>query len=183
MSTIDVFVPTKPTSAPAVAKPAPRDAVPEHPVLELICNGKPRARELLELVAEELDRSLGFAHVEMTVKPGASMTLSDAELAEIARRADLAIAALGDCGACSACSLNDAIGLERLGIPTTTIITEVFQQTAADFSRNLGMAGYQSVVVPHPVSSRSLEALRAVAADAAPVARRLIVAPTPAQAG
>jgi hypothetical protein len=182
MTDIEVFIPTKPASAPAAARPARRDGLPEHPTLELISNGKPRARELLDLLAAELDRSIGFADVHMTIKPGASMTLSDDELAQIAARSDLAIAALGDCGACSACSLNDAIGLERLGMPTTTIITEVFQRTAADFARNLGMPGYQPVVVPHPISSRSMAHLRALAAEAAPVARRLVAPPTLAPA-
>ncbi len=174
MSTVEVLVPTKPATAAPRAQPAPR-GLPEHPVLELVCNGKPRARELLELLAEELDRSLGLGRVETTVKAGASTRLSAGELDAIAHRSDLVIAALGDCGACTACSLSDAIGLERLGIPTTTIITEVFQRIAAEFSQNLGMAGYQPVVVPHPVSSRGPGELRAIAAAAAaPVARRLV---------
>jgi hypothetical protein len=49
--------------------------------------------------------------------------------------------------------------MERLGIPAALIITEPFQGLAVRFSQTLGLAGYPAVVVPHPVSSMSDQAL------------------------
>lgn len=45
--------------------------------------------------------------------------------------------------------------MERLGIPSTLVMTEPFIGLATRFSVTLGLAGYPGVVVPHPVSSRS----------------------------
>jgi hypothetical protein len=180
MSSIEVMVPTKPARVPVPAALAPRDALPEHPHLTLISNGKPKAREFLELLAEELGESLAFGEVELVAKPGASLTIPPAEAEQIAARSDLVIAALGDCGACSACSLHDAVQFERLGVPSTVIITDVFTRSVANFARSLGMPGYHTVVLPHPVSSRDMDRLRRMAADAAPVARDQLAARVPA---
>jgi hypothetical protein len=169
---IQVLVPVKQAAAVAEAGSlAPRDALPEHPHLTLISNGKPKARELLLLLAEELREPLGIGEVEVVAKAGASLTLSPDEAREIAARSDLAIAGLGDCGACSACSLHDAVQLETLGVPATVVITDVFTRTIPNFARSLGVPGYPTVVVPHPVSSRDMDRLRRMAAEAGPVAR------------
>jgi hypothetical protein len=180
---IDVLVPVKPSAPPAPVTLAPRDALPEHARLTLISNGKPKAREILELLAEELREPLGIGSVELVAKPGASLTLPPEQAREIADSSDLVITGLGDCGACSACSLHDAVQLERLGVRATVVITEVFTQTIARFSATLGVPGYPTVVVPHPVSSRELDRLRRMAADAAPSARDRLAGAVPALAG
>lgn len=64
--------------------------------------------------------------------------------------------------------MHDAIQIEQLGVPATVMITEPFQGLAASFSVTLGLAGYHSVTVPHPISSKDeaqLERLAALAAD------------------
>jgi hypothetical protein len=176
---IEVLVPVKPTEVAAPVVLAPRDALPEHPRLTLISNGKPKAREILELLAEELREPLGLGEIEVVAKPAASVTLPPEQAQEIADRSDLVITGLGDCGACSACSLHDAVQLERLGVPATVLITEVFTQTIARFAGTLGVPGYPTVVVPHPVSSRDLDRLRRMAADAAPTARERLAPRAP----
>jgi hypothetical protein len=98
--------------------------------------------------------------------------LDDAQVAELARSADAVIAGLGDCGACSACSLADAIRVESAGVPATVVISDVFVAHVASFAKTLGMPGYHSAVVPHPVSSKNDEQLRRFAAEVAPVVRR-----------
>lgn len=50
------------------------------------------------------------------------------------------------------------------------MLTEPFQGLAATFAANLGVPGYHAVVVPHPVSSRNEDQLRAIARAAASVA-------------
>ncbi|MEC9290236.1 MAG: hypothetical protein VYC83_08060 [Chloroflexota bacterium] len=51
------------------------------------------------------------------------------------------------------CSVYDTVEFEKLGIPSTTIITSAFKK-AADFQfRGKGMQGHPYVVLPHPVSN------------------------------
>ncbi len=51
------------------------------------------------------------------------------------------------------CSVHDTVEFEKLGIPSTTIITEAFKR-AADFQfRGKGMEGHPYVKLPHPVSN------------------------------
>ena len=51
------------------------------------------------------------------------------------------------------CSVHDTVEFEKLGIPSTTIITEAFKR-AADFQfRGKGMEGHPYVQLPHPVSN------------------------------
>ena len=51
------------------------------------------------------------------------------------------------------CSVYDTVEFEKLGIPSTTIITSAFKK-AADFQfRGKGMQGHPYVALPHPVSN------------------------------
>jgi hypothetical protein len=155
---------------------APVDLAPRTPVVEgarllLVDNGKPRARDILAMLGEELRGLLPLGSVELVSKPSAAYPLADDEAAEIARRADLAVTGLGDCGACSACSLQDALLLERHGVPATTLVTDVFVANVARFAVNLGAPGYHHLVVPHPVATKSDDQLRRLAASVASAAR------------
>jgi hypothetical protein len=59
--------------------------------------------------------------------------------------------------------LHDAIQFERLGIPATLLITEPFQGLAARFGATLGVPTYPTLIVPHPVSTKSPEQLEVLA--------------------
>lgn len=131
--------------------------------LTLIDNGKAKAKELLLYVGEILRDRLSLGSVEVYSKGQASRVIDQREAEEIAAGADYVIAGVGDCGACSACSLADAIKLEQKGVPSTVLISDVFIGNVAEFSRTIGLANYHCAVVPHPVSSKSEEILRAYA--------------------
>jgi hypothetical protein len=150
---------------------APRAPVADGARLLLVDNGKPRAWNLLEMLGEELRRLVPIGSVELVSKPSAASPLDDEEAAEIAKRADLVIAGLGDCGACSACSLHDALLFERQGVPATVLVTDVFVSHVARFAVNLGAPGYHSLVVPHPVATKSDDQLRQLARSVASAAR------------
>jgi hypothetical protein len=170
MTTIEVLRPDKAEPEPERAPLAPRNPLPEGAHLALIDNGKPRARELLELIAEEMRSRLPIGAVEVVSKPSASVPIEADEARALAERADIVIAGLGDCGACSACSVHDAVQLEHLGVPATVVISDVFQGIVQAFSASLGAPGYHQVVVTHPVSSKSPEHLRSEAARVADAA-------------
>ena len=51
------------------------------------------------------------------------------------------------------CSVYDTVEFEKLGIPSTTIITSAFKKAADFHFRGTGMQGHPYVVLPHPVSN------------------------------
>lgn len=185
--TIQVHTPCLPEveaeRIPLAARPALRGDAPAELRLGLVDNGKPRARELLQLLAEELRARLPIVSVELVSKPSAANPIGDEEAEALAARVDLAVAGLGDCGACTACSVHDALLLERHGVPATVLITDVFVPTVARFSDVLGSPGYHSLVVPHPVAVKPTEHLRRLAAGVADAAVDQLTAPAGALVG
>ncbi|WP_028472396.1 UGSC family (seleno)protein [Nocardioides alkalitolerans] len=164
MTTIQVHVPVvedAPAAPVDLASRVGRDVVGGR--LVLIDNGKPKARDLLAHLGDALAERLSLDHVELVSKSSAAFPVEDAHADEIAARADLVVTGLGDCGACSACSLQDALLLERRGVPATVLITDVFVAHVARFAANLGSPGYHHLVVPHPAATKSDDRLRTLA--------------------
>ncbi len=62
----------------------------------LIENGKPRARDLMQFVAEELRSRQAIAGVEVFSKPSAGKPIEAVEAKEMAARAHLVITGVGD---------------------------------------------------------------------------------------
>lgn len=155
MSRIELLVPVFDEPSPDVGTPAPRRTLEPGAQLTLIDNGKPKARQLLLLIAEGLREGLSFGEIVFYSKGSASRVIDEAEAAELAAASGAVIAGLGDCGACSACSVGDALRMELAGVPSTVVISDVFVGHVASFAGSLGFPGYHSVVVPHPVSSKS----------------------------
>lgn len=181
--TIQVHVPTAPEM------PVPAITLADRPPLDgpvrigLVDNGKPRARELLQLVADEIGRRVPVAHVELTSKPSAANPITEQEAAALAARADLVITGLGDCGACTACSVQDALLLERAGVPATVLVTEVFVRTVARFADVLGAPGYHHLAVPHPVATKPTEELARLAGTVVDAALEQLAGRQPAPVG
>jgi hypothetical protein len=87
------------TEAPPAAKIelAPRSELPERPVVGLVANGKPLARELLTVLGQELGARLGRdLELELFSKPSAAYPITDAEAKLLAARSHLVITGLGD---------------------------------------------------------------------------------------
>ena len=53
----------------------------------------------------------------------------------------------------------DAVNLERLGIPTVTVVTEPFTVAADTVARSLGMPDVPRVVIPHDYLSEDSDAI------------------------
>ena len=53
----------------------------------------------------------------------------------------------------------DAVNLERLGIPTVTVVTEPFTVAAYTVARSLGLPDVPRVVVPHDYLSEDNDAI------------------------
>lgn len=182
-SMIWVHNPCAPRAEQAPVPLAPRSARRAEVRLGLVDNGKPKARELLLLLAEALGERLPVVATELISKPSAANPLTDAEAAALAERVDLVVTGLGDCGACSAASLQDALLMERNSVPATVLITDVFVSHVARFSDVLGAPGYHHLVVPHPVATKSPEHLQLLARSVADAAVDQLMAAMPALTG
>ena len=177
MTAIQVLSPCETAPVPQPLTLAPRGELPARARLTLICNGKAKAREVLEMLTDELRGALSIGAVELHSKPSAGIPLPADVAAELAQRSDLVVTALGDCGACSAASLHDALQFERHGVPATVVITDIFQRSVAAHARELGAEGYHTVVLPHPMSTRADERIRRCVRDAAAAAVEQLTAP------
>ena len=51
--------------------------------------------------------------------------------------------------------MHDGITLEQQGIPTATIITDVFVNTARAYTRLMGVPDFPYLVCPHPITNVS----------------------------
>ena len=65
--------------------------------------------------------------------------------------------------------------MERLGLPTASIITHVFNNTAKAMTRMMGVPDYEFVVAEHPLSSLTDEECRARAESIADDVERILL--------
>ena len=65
--------------------------------------------------------------------------------------------------------------MERLGIPTASIITHVFNNTAKAMTRMMGVPDYEYVVAQHPLSSLTDDECRQRAEGLAPEVERILL--------
>jgi len=97
MTLIRVLRPDVPEPPRAAMNLAPRRELPDTATIGLIANGKPLARELLAVLADEiarrLERNLERVWLE---KPSASSQISAEEAGSMAVRAHIVITGLGD---------------------------------------------------------------------------------------
>lgn len=97
MSEITVLRPDEPAPPVASVELAERRPLPERPVIGVISNGKPLAKELLDALVLELQERIGReVEVERLAKPSAAYVISAEEADVMAVRAHLVISGLGD---------------------------------------------------------------------------------------
>ena len=71
--------------------------------------------------------------------------------------------------------MHDAIIGERLGLPSAGVMTSKFVGAAELMARALGAENYRFVVIDHPISSASADALAQRAKAAAAESARLLL--------
>ena len=65
--------------------------------------------------------------------------------------------------------------MEKLGIPTASIVTHVFINTANAMTRMMGVPNFEYVVAQHPLSSLTNEEVKERAAQLAPEVERILL--------
>jgi hypothetical protein len=97
MAEIVVLRPDEPAPAVASVPLAPRRELPDKPVIGVISNGKPLAKELLDALVAEIAAKLNRdVDVERLAKPSAAYVISAEQADVMAVRAHVVISGLGD---------------------------------------------------------------------------------------
>ncbi len=65
--------------------------------------------------------------------------------------------------------------MEKLGVPTASIVTHVFINTANAMTRMMGVPDFEYVVAQHPLSSLTDDEVKARAAQLAPEVERILL--------
>lgn len=71
--------------------------------------------------------------------------------------------------------MHDGIEMEKLGIPTASIVTHVFINTANAMTRMMGVPDFEYIVAQHPLSSLTDEEIKERAAELAPEVERILL--------
>ena len=71
--------------------------------------------------------------------------------------------------------MHDGISLEQQGIPTASIITDVFLPTARAYTRLMGVPDFPYLHCPHPIANASGEQLQQKAEELAGQVERLLL--------
>lgn len=96
MAEITVLVPTVPDPVAGSVTTAPRGPLPERPVVTIVENGKPKARDLLAFIADEMRAAIPQLTIEVYSKASAGKPLEGDEAKVIAARSHLVITGVGD---------------------------------------------------------------------------------------
>lgn len=139
-------------------RPAPLASL-EGARLALLDNRKPGAGTLLAALGEILVRDCGVAETSASQKESAGREVASELVAQIASWATAAVTGIGDCAACTASSFRDATALERAGVRTVLLITEPFVGIRDRIAQMAGLPGYPAVVLRHPISILTPQAL------------------------
>ncbi|MFE3188479.1 UGSC family (seleno)protein [Nocardia sp. NPDC059240] len=135
---------------------------PQHREIVFVDNHKPNSIAILR-GAQAILRARGIpVREEVKLKLNASVTLDDAELAELASKGGLILCGISDCGSCSAASVRDAILLQQRGAAAIAVLTKPFESqmdriaTYYETDRPIPV-----VVLDHPMQNVGTAELRA----------------------
>ncbi|MFI7453911.1 UGSC family (seleno)protein [Nonomuraea sp. NPDC049714] len=126
----------------------------------MLDNTKPNAVLLLQEIAGELQRRYGAGESILYTKDYFGTPAKDDLLKQIVEECDVVITAVGDCGSCSAATVADGILLERLGMPTVSIVSDSFLVSGAAMAKVQGFPGFDFLAAQHPVASLDEEEIR-----------------------
>ena len=102
-------------------------------------------------------------------------------IAALAENADAIVGGLGHTPPSSTWGIHDAVAFERLGVPTVSLATSLYEDLVAAAARSEGMPDVKRVILPHPLEGAPDVDLDALAARVVePVIAALTSAGSPA---
>ena len=150
-----------PTAAAAPAVSGPLVATP--PTLAglsvgVLDNGKSNSDQFLARLAGRLAERGATVTVQLR-KPGVGSLAPGEQVDALVDGCDLVVTGVGDCAGCCSCSVQDAIAVERRGVPAVLVCTSEMVTTGRIAATAAGVPEYPFVVVEHPVASCTDEQL------------------------
>ena len=118
--------------------------------IAFIDNSKVNADLFLSQIAPILRERYGVEPGIVLRKLAPKDELSEADLSSLAGH-HAVIQCFGDCGTSTSMTVADGVRLERLGIPTATVISTAFSGAARHQAAGRGMGDLPIVEVPHPM--------------------------------
>lgn len=162
-----------PTSAPretrAYALGLPGRAPPRR--IGLLANGFPDADKYLAKQAAAIARLWPDTEFRIDRKANAdqlNIGIQEPLLSELAADCDAMVIAWGHCGSCTSGVMRDAIAFAERGIPSVTLICEIFWDYSEWIGAALGMTELPRVQLPFPISGTGEENQIACAERIAP---------------
>ncbi|HYC49143.1 MAG TPA: UGSC family (seleno)protein [Burkholderiales bacterium] len=159
---------------PRIADDAPRASLaPELKALAgarvaFVDNSKVNADLFLSRIRPLLEQTYGVRPGRTVRKLAPKDELTHADLEELASY-DAVVQCFGDCGTSTSMTVADGVSLERLGIPTVTVISTAFARAARAQAAGRGMGDLPVIEVPHPMHTAPapvvLERAEAVVSD------------------
>ena len=121
-------------------------------------NGKSNSDQFLARLGDRLAQR-GATVTDRIRKPGVGSLAPQEQVDRLVEGSDLVVTGVGDCAGCCSCSVQDAIAIERRGVPAVLICTSEMVTTGRIAATAAGVPEYPFVVVDHPVASCTDEEL------------------------
>ena len=115
-------------------------------------NGKSNSDQFLALLQARFAEAGARSAVSIR-KPGVGSLAPREQIDELVGTSEFVVTGVGDCAGCCSCSVQDAIALERRGVPAALICTSELVTTGRIAAAAAGVPDYPFVVVDHPVAS------------------------------
>jgi hypothetical protein len=137
----------------------------------LLANGFPDGEAFLTRLSDALTELVPGAEFRLETKGRTdqlSACVQDPLLSAMAADCDGVIIAWGHCGSCTSGVTRDGIAFAKRGIPSVTLICDIFWDYALWLDGALGMEDLPKVRIPYPVAGTGESNHRAVARRIAP---------------
>jgi hypothetical protein len=172
----DILVPTADQEVRVNARKAARTGNGAQRVIGLLNNSKPNVNHFLQAIDAELASRFPDYKIINFIKPRSAGPCL--ELDDIAEQCDFAINAVADCGSCTAWSVHDSIELEKRGVATVTVVTDVFEELSKEVAGSMGAANVRMATIAHPLGDLKEHEIKARAKKNADTIIATLMAPT-----
>src|SRR5215831_551162 len=171
-----ILIPTADQEVRVNARKAARTGNGTQRVIGLLNNSKPNVNFFLESIDAELASRFPDYKIVNFVKPRSAGPCL--ELDNIAEQCDFAINAVADCGSCTAWSVHDSIELEKRGVATITVVTDVFEELSKEVAGSMGAANIRMATIAHPLGDLKEHEIKARAKKNADTIIATLMAPS-----
>jgi hypothetical protein len=122
-------------------------------VMGIIDDAMVNAHVLLDALANEIEKRYKIKERVNIVKGNWSASLPADIYADMREKVDFVIVGVGVCGGCTAGSIEDGVQFELDGIPSVTVVEDLFQPLAATKKSLMGLPEYEPVIISYPMGN------------------------------